>query len=255
MSFGPGFPSPAASLIIDASTGQLSYQAAVPLRLTVGFHPVTLYAAGQWANAPYPIEAACQLNYYGHQNETCCACPTIGGVAGAACAGFNSSETSAAARYPYPVPQAGFFNLNDTMASACPAGNLDPCGRVCIVACVPSSACLADNVCAAGYVSKPPLYRCASCAPGFYPTGGVCTLCPTSPYAIVVIFVLAVVFGAVFGYVLNRWSINIAFFSIGLDFMQVGKRAAAAAAAASFRSTPLAAIPAPPSGHGHVCQR
>ena len=39
---------------------------------------------------------------------------------------------------------------------------------LCIVPCAPASSCQGDNYCAPGYASKPPMFRCASCAPGFY---------------------------------------------------------------------------------------
>lgn len=216
-------------LLPDPSSGELTYRANLPPTMTVGLHAVTLYAAGQVAAAPRPLEAACQgamgINqpgFFGHANETCCLCP----AAGATCNGYNASASDPAARYPYPVAQAGYYNLNGDMASACPPGNRPACAGpardVCIVACVPSSACLANNVCATGYASKPPLYRCGTCAAGYYPTGSTCAACPNSPYSIVIIFVLAVAVGGAAGYFLNKKNINIAFISIGLDYMQVG---------------------------------
>lgn len=77
------------------------------------------------------------------------------------------------------------------------------------------------NDCGAGYVSLPPLYRCSSCAPSFYLLNSKCVRCPDSPAAIFIVFALAVVVGAAAGYILNKKSINIAFLSIGFDFMQV----------------------------------
>lgn len=200
----------------DTSTGVRSFQATLPPNLTVGLHPVTLYAVGQSGVTPFPLEAACQVGFFGHANETCVACP-----AGGQCVGFNASASDPASRYPYPTAIAGFFNLNGAMASACPSGNAVPGRDVCIVACVPADACDKSNVCSTGYASKPPFYRCGSCAANYYPTGNTCALCPNSPYSIVVVFVLAVLLGGAAAYVLNKKNINIAFISIGLDFMQV----------------------------------
>jgi hypothetical protein len=91
----------------------------------------------------------------------------------------------------------------------------------CVVPCEPPEACLGNNFCALGYQSKPPMYRCASCALGFYSSGGVCVKCPDSPAALVVgvVLLLLVVAGA--GYWLNKRQVNIAVMSIGIDFFQV----------------------------------
>lgn len=183
-----------------------TYSVLLPAALTVGSHPVQLFAVGQWAPPPFPtLEAACQGvayplqgGFYGRLNETCFACPS-----GASCAGYVGSPLTTAAdftnRYPYPVAVPGFFNLNGDMATACPPGNAVSGRDVCIVGCTPTTACVGRNLCANGYVSKAPLFRCGYCASGYYPTGNTCAPCPSSPASIFVVFVLAVVFGAAAG--------------------------------------------------------
>ena len=49
---------------------------------------------------------------------------------------------------------------------------------------------MGDNYCAPGYASKPPMFRCASCATGFYLSAGACIRCPDSPVALVVAMAL-----------------------------------------------------------------
>jgi hypothetical protein len=74
--------------------------------------------------------------------------------------------------HSYPIPQPGFYNLNGTMNSACPAAVQVPGKDVCVVACTPPGACLADNVCAPAYRSIAPTFRCSSCNVGFYSLNG-----------------------------------------------------------------------------------
>lgn len=91
----------------------------------------------------------------------------------------------------------------------------------CIVACLPAAACTGNNYCADGYASKAPLFRCASCASGYYPATGSCIRCPDSPAALFIGFALILISAAVAGYILNSKGINIAYFSIALNFYQV----------------------------------
>ena len=96
---------------------------------------------------------------------------------------------------------------------------------VCIVPCSPASACLGDNHCAEGYMSKAPMYRCASCALHYYARAGSCIKCPDSPYALVIGFILIVIAAVGLGVFLNKRGVNVAVISIGVDYFQVGARA------------------------------
>ena len=124
--------------------------------------------------------------------------------------------------HTYPQPATGFFNLNGSSSSACPAGMQVPGRDVCIVPCLPAEACLGSNVCAEAYASKAPLFRCGSCAPGYYNNDGPCVRCPDSPAALIVVLVLFVGLGAAAAYWLDKQNVNVAFASIGMDYAQVG---------------------------------
>ena len=100
------------------------------------------------------------------------------------------------------------------------------------VPCEPKDACVGNNQCAVGYKSVAPIMRCATCddcyqaTPGadcqrFYRRAGVCVECPDAPLLLVAGFILAALAMCVVGYVLNRKSVNLAFFSIGVDYFQV----------------------------------
>jgi len=188
----------------------------------VGAKNMTLYIAGQSGyKSEAPLQRAlrlvCSRGYFGRPNETCLACPAVG----AECQGYLDAVADDAVAHSYPKPLAGFYNLNGSEASACPAG-VGVAGRdVCVVACEPMSACLGDNVCAEGYTSKAPMFRCASCARGYFRRSGECIKCPDSPWALVIGFVLLIVAGATVGFILNRKNINVAVISIGIDFFQV----------------------------------
>jgi hypothetical protein len=105
---------------------------------------------------------------------------------------------------------------------------------VCMVPCSPSSACIGDNICAVGYASLPPMYRCASCASGYYVSAGNCIKCPDSPYALVIGFILVVMAAAGLAAFLNRKGVNVAVLSLGVDYFQV--RAGGGRARQSSRS-------------------
>lgn len=129
--------------------------------------------------------------------------------------------------HTYPQPMAGFFDLNGTMASACPSAMIVPDRDVCVVPCIPAAACTggaANGGCADGYTSVAPYFRCGSCAPGYYSDNGSCIRCPSSPAAIYVGFALFICFGAGAAYWLDKKNVNVAFASIGMDYAQVRAR-------------------------------
>ena len=167
----------------------------------------------------------------------------------------NISVDNFASSFLYPRPRAGWFDLSQAavswsivmserggerltadrvnMAAACPQPK--PYGSyydstefadyqsrdVCIVPCLPASACLGENKCALGYISTPPSFRCATCDISYFVSAGYCIKCPDSPTAVIVLFLLFIGFIAVAGYYFNKHQVNVAMISIGVDFFQV----------------------------------
>ena len=225
-------------------------------RLPVGSQNVSISIAGSVgtlsASSSQALLVVCSNGYFGNTGEECLPCPV-----GAQCLGYVASVTASAngdamagiSHYPNPLP--GFYNLNGSMASLCPALAVVPGRDVCIVACSPPGACAGGNLCSAGYASKVPAYRCGSCASGFYPNGNGCVACPSSPATLFIAAALIIIgegpggreppnsfvsphlstFSrpghalcsgvAIAGYFLNSKGVNLAFLSIGVDFFQV----------------------------------
>lgn len=147
------------------------------------------------------LHVVCNSGYFGRLGESCLICPP-----GSTCLGFvndndyprNMSDYNEAnLPYVYPKPMFMFYNMNASdrltagMAAECPRAARNPVAYknefgadiqysslpsvplysardVCIVGCVPPEACGGDNYCTDGYMSKPPYFRCGSCAQGFY---------------------------------------------------------------------------------------
>jgi hypothetical protein len=191
-----------------------------------------------------PLLLKCAPGYFAHWNETCQECPAqypeTPQYTGAQCDGFNDKEKELADKFVYPRPLKGWYNLNssdrntlkwgnpgDSQLSACP--DLDTpiktgraTGRdVCIVPCDPPESCIGNNLCAVGYASKPPLWKCSNCDTGYYRQATGCVKCPDSPWALVIGFVLLVTAAGFLGYFMNQKNVNIAVISIGIDFFQV----------------------------------
>lgn len=175
-----------------------------------------------------PPTPSCSNGFFGRPGENCLPCPT-----GAVCYGYVSEVVptfpsladgyvvAAAGLHYYPIPLPGFFDLNDTLKGICPAGSGVPGRDSCVVGCSPPEACAGGNLCAAGYASKAPTFRCGSCDKGFYASGGRCIKCSSSPVMLVVGIALIVIAAGGAGYFLSRKGINLAFLSIGVDFFQV----------------------------------
>jgi hypothetical protein len=207
--------------------GQVGYGAEHPTT-TVNFDGTT---------AQYvPVLFVCANGYYGRVNETCRPCPAQSPnpvFTGATCPGYLSRVANFESRFSYPIPNPGFYNLNSSdaytvasgwtegMLGACPEGKQDNGRDVCIVPCDPPESCVGNNICAFGYTSKPPMFRCSSCDKGFYKRAGECIKCPDSPGALFVGFIVLIVFVCALGFQLNKKQVNIAVVSIGIDFFQV----------------------------------
>jgi hypothetical protein len=210
----------------------------LPREITVGAKNISLSIAGQvgfQSDELYrSVLVVCGNGWFGFSGEQCMPCPS-----GAACAGFLNANTANSSNMvrgrhdgievvrqginTYPVPDPGFFNLNGSMADACPEGEQkDMLGRdVCIVACLPQEACIGNNYCADAYRSTAPFFRCGSCNKGYYRVSGDCMKCPNSPIALIIGMILLAMVAAGAAYVMQRMNLNLAFMSIGIDYMQV----------------------------------
>ena len=167
-----------------------------------------------------PIQIVCSANFYALPGDACLPCPT-----GATCAGNINGN------FTLPQPTPGWYNLNATLQ---PGGNhtlfeLCPDARgltgrqdlTCVVPCEPADACAGLNYCNVGYVDVPPSFRCSTCAPNYYRYNGACVVCPSSAWLLIVLFLVLAVGICVGGWLLNRYNVNIAFLSIGIDYFQV----------------------------------
>jgi len=205
------------------------------------------------------LRNVCQKRYYGLPGEVCVSCPigarcdgyhpeledsvtglltknilkygvpvivqhtTNGGL-------INVTECITCHTAPYAIP--GFFNMkgyvndNGESETVC-----DPIrkeeglrsNKECenFVACDPPEACLGANICADGYANKAFPYRCSQCADGYYRSSGSCRQCPNNPELNIVFFFIVAVVAIGIGWFLNRKQVNIAFLTIGLDYIQV----------------------------------
>lgn len=84
-------------------------------------------------------------------------------------------------------------------------------------ACAPPESCLGNNTCAAGYTSE----RCALCDDGYYRFNAGCQLCPSSPYMVIILFVLGALAALGISYALNKSGISLTLIAVGVDFAQV----------------------------------
>ncbi|RYY31761.1 hypothetical protein EON62_06240, partial [archaeon] len=222
-------------------------QCTLPADVPVGSGNLTVVVAGQSTLVPArsavgSVFVACDRGFFGFAGESCLPCPV-----GATCAGFVrnallGSSASAGTLLPnvsaapvtmgsvqydiggihtYPIPLPGFFNLNGSMASACPDTMVIPGRAVCISPCVPQSACVGDNYCAEGYDSAAPYFRCNVCKRGFYRRYGECVPCSNNLSALIIGFTAIGLVLIAAGYLLQRYRISPAVASVGVDFFQV----------------------------------
>ena len=156
----------------------------------------------------------------------CCVLRCLYVCCGGQCDGFINQVHSE----PRALP--GWFNLNVTQEQCSPerATTRTTCNMV--VPCEPKDACTGNNLCAEGYKSVAPIMRCAQCddcyratpdaeCQRYYRRAGECVKCPDAPLLLIIGFVIAALGMCVVGYILNRKAVNLAFFSIGVDYFQV----------------------------------
>lgn len=184
------------------------------VRDVVGPKNVSILAANQ--TAPVTLSALqnalvsmCVPGYYGTAGLLCAVCPL-----GLDCPGSELYKSRVSA-------QGGFWMLAPGVATAaqCPPErqglNLASCAYA--VACSPNASCLPGNVCAEGYTGD----RCSLCADGFFRANGICSACPSSPYAIIIIFIVGGIAALAVSYGLNKSGISLTLIAVGIDYAQV----------------------------------
>jgi hypothetical protein len=235
--------------------GEDMVQCRIPAGTPVGYNNLSIAIAGQRSfvgnRQGNSFFLVCKEGYFGHVGENCQACPQ-----GAVCKGFvedlnlgiNTTTTVPSSPdevveiditdgpvmvndvmydlrgfHTYPVPMSGFFNLNGTMAAACPPKIRAKSSErdLCIVGCIPNYACIGSNLCDGAYQSKAPYFRCADCAKGYYKQAGDCVKCPDSPAMVFIGFGMLILFVSSMGYFLNKYDFDIRITSIGVDYFQV----------------------------------
>jgi hypothetical protein len=181
------------------------------LTLDVAFQRVTAYS-----NMTY-MESECVYGYYGQAeynstrhktlvNEFCVECPV-----GTECEGGEEE----------PVSLAGWYVMRGAAPSECHSRRTHRDWCVNPAPCEPPEACLGNNECAVGYADKAPMYRCSSCALGYYKRAGLCKECPDNAWMLMVGFGVMAIVGAAVGYQLNKRGASLAFLNIGVDYFQV----------------------------------
>ena len=228
---------------INDATGELRILCTLDVDATpVGVYNVRLTVGNQVSNdvtgvAEYIV--ACDAGHYGKPGELCAPCP-VGGV----CLGYDSTRNGTA-RFLYPSAKIGWFDLGaggwyansanartapwlpaPDMAAACPASVKAANGNnrsACVVPCMPAEACLAANMCAEGYTSYAPDYRCASCADGFYRRYSRCERCPPAASGLFIGYIIVVALAAALAYWLAKSGAGgyVPLAAVALDYVQV----------------------------------
>ena len=219
--------------IIDASARAQSLQCLRENTQTVGPKRLTYELAFQDSRAVEAedglVQFFCPDGFYGQPGELCEPCPR-----GAECPTHRLSCDEAiedtlygaelCTRYqePYAQPEHWMLTLN-TPNEFCARQNRNnrapPFNGTCsfFAGCQPPEACAGNNTCSLGYTGE----RCGVCILGFYKFDGECVRCPDLAGLYIALFVLGILFIAGAGWWLNKQKINLAFVSIGVDYLQV----------------------------------
>ena len=98
---------------------------------------------------------------------------------------------------------------------------------LCIMPChIPGSCVVTDAavgaVCAEGYVSVPPYFRCAQCDVGWFMRGNKCKRCPANGLAQLVLigYLVAIIAAVALAHVFTKYEVHVALLSLGVDFAQ-----------------------------------
>ena len=75
-------------------------------------------------------------------------------------------------------------------------------------------------MCAQGYQSVAPYFRCATCATGYYMRAGSCVTCPSAALAVLIGYGLAIIATVALAWLFSKYEVHVALLSLGIDFMQ-----------------------------------
>eukprot|EP01138_Halocafeteria_seosinensis_P013173 gb/GECG01013454.1/.p1 GENE.gb/GECG01013454.1/~~gb/GECG01013454.1/.p1 ORF type:complete len:1419 (+),score=134.27 gb/GECG01013454.1/:1-4257(+) len=179
----------------------------------VGAKEINLTVARQQVVFPAwreKIVTMCQPEWYGLESETCLYCPDH--LRGAVCPGRERTEDKTYA-------DEGWWKINEpTPSSRC---HDDRQGReTCpvLLPCEPPWACTGSNECAEGYSGE----RCSSCVAGtHFRINGECQACPNHAWLLGVVLSVAAIGAIIGGYIINSKNIQLAAFTVGVDYFQV----------------------------------
>jgi hypothetical protein len=217
---------------------------------------LSLTQRDSFRKTPFPkMIIGCKAGYFAGLGGSCLPCPYEGAV----CRGYDSSRDSKyqtdpladpffAARFYPPAPKMGWFDMNSTYTNSplyrpgyspsCPDSvRVHVIGSkafrdVCIIPCPNYYACvdendksydpLSQNMCATGYRSVAPYWRCAVCDFGYFMKSGVCQKCKDdATLAFLMIgYIGLILFAIIAAWLLSKYEVHVALFSIGFDFMQ-----------------------------------
>jgi hypothetical protein len=201
---------------------------------TVGRKNMTIKAANQSSPQVYYevdriIELRCTQDFYGVAGEYCLPCytasntlPVCGDLVTFPCQVQGAKCPGGERDFDLTVSLSGFWRFNVSDIAQCHplrVNRVSEGGPGCPIfsACEPAESCLGANRCAIQYRGE----RCQDCADRFYRANGVCIKCPDSPWAVVIVFVVAAIAALYIASLLNSKNINLALISIGMDWAQV----------------------------------
>ncbi|CAE7826972.1 unnamed protein product, partial [Symbiodinium sp. KB8] len=218
---------------IDAANRAQSLKCLRPETDTIGAKEVRFELAFQPEQSVAAADGLLQFNcpdgHYGQPGELCEPCP-IGGVCEphrVSCVQFINDTrygTEVCTQYMAPYAQPEHWRLTlptpNRFCDQLNRGNRTyPNNGTCFffAGCDPPNACAGRNLCTEGYEGE----RCGQCVLGFFRLDGECVKCPDLAGLYIALFVIGILVICAGGYWLNKQNINLAFISIGVDYLQV----------------------------------
>lgn len=176
---------------------------------------------------------ACQLGYYGlfaPGHQRCLPCPKgaecKGGIGQAPRAMKGFYNLALPARYDSTTASTDDTALRSvrSLAAECPERVREANAAqdiACIMPCEPPVACMEDNLCAAGYESRYPTYRCSSCAKNYFRSAGVCIPCPVMGTGAILVLILGLLLVAGTMFLFSSNTIRLCTINTVLEYAQL----------------------------------